>query len=149
MLWEISTNFPPVKQRKDERLYKDSPVYPVDYWVDLFKVVELNEVMRQREDIQFANALNSLRTRVLKQPLSEETNSILNDCIREGPDDVLHVYSTNNEVNEFNLTMLRKSCNDLVEIDAQDFTKERSTGKLILRNKPLTNSGSNNLSGSC
>lgn len=138
-----------MKQRKDERLYKDSPVYPVDYWVDLFKVVELNEVMRQREDIQFANALNSLRTRVLKQPLSEETNSILNDCIREGPDDVLHVYSTNNEVNEFNLTMLRKSCNDLVEIDAQDFTKERSTGKLFLRNKPLTNSGSNNLSSSC
>lgn len=58
---------PPVKQRKDERLYRDNALYPIDYWVDHFKVVELDEIMRQREDIPFASALNSLRTRLVKE----------------------------------------------------------------------------------
>ncbi|XP_062602075.1 uncharacterized protein LOC134263710 [Saccostrea cucullata] len=139
---------PPVKQRKDERLYKDNALYPVDYWVDFFKVVELSEIMRQREDIPFATALNSLRTRVVKQALEDETASILSDCIREGPEDVLHVYATNEEVNAYNLSMLRRTCEDLVEIDAQDFTKDRTTGKLILRGKPITRGRSDNLSSS-
>ncbi|XP_062609537.1 uncharacterized protein LOC134271330 [Saccostrea cucullata] len=139
---------PPVKQRKDERLYKVNALYPIDYWVDFFKVVELTEIMRQRQDIPFATALNSLRTRDAKQVLEEETTSILNDCVREGPEHVLHVYATNEEVNGYNLTMLRRTCNDLVEIDAQDFIKDRSTGKLILRSKPVTRERTDNLSGS-
>lgn len=80
--------------------------------------------------------------------MSEETNLILNDCIREGPDEVLHVYSTNDEVNDFNLKMLKKTCKDLIEIDAQDFTKDRSTGRLFLRDKPMTKPGTSTLSTS-
>nr|XP_034317094.1 uncharacterized protein LOC117686352 [Crassostrea gigas] len=136
---------PPVKQRKDERLYKDSALYPFDFWLDLFKVVELTDIMRQRQDIPFAEALNTLRTREINQPLEEQTNAILNECVREGPDDVLHVYATNDEVNAYNLTMLRKKCDDFVEIDAQDSTKDRTTGKLIVRDKPLTSSKTDSL----
>ncbi|XP_062589598.1 uncharacterized protein LOC134251227 [Saccostrea cucullata] len=139
---------PPVKQRKEERLYKDNALYPVDYWLDFFKVVELSEIMRQREDIPFATALNSLRSRVANDPLEEETRTILNDCVKEGPEDVLHVYATNDEVNAYNLTMLRRSCKDLVEIDAKDFLKDRTSGKLILRGKALTRSKTDNLSSS-
>ncbi|XP_062621669.1 uncharacterized protein LOC134283235, partial [Saccostrea cucullata] len=138
---------PPVKHRKDERLYKDNALYPVDYWVEFFKVVDLTEIMRQREDIPFATALNSLRTRPVTQPLEEEIRSILNDCVREGPEDVLHVYATNDEVNAYNLTMLKSTCPDLVEIDAKDFSKDRTTGKLILRSKPMK-SKTDNLSSS-
>ena len=137
---------PPVKQRKDERLYKTNVLYPVDYWLDFFKVVELTEIMRQREDISFAVVLNELRTRVSKQPLQKETSSILNGCIKQGPEDALHVYSTNDEVNDFNLAMLRKTCEDLVEIEAQDFTKDATTGKLNLRNKPVARSKTDSLS---
>ena len=139
---------PPVKQRKDERLYKENVIYPVDYWLEFFKVVELTEIMRQREDLAFAIALNSLRSRIPKQPIDKETSFILNECVREGPEDVLHVYATNEEVNNFNLTMLRKSCEDLVEIDAQDFTKDTSTGKLNLRNRPVIRSKADGLSSS-
>ena len=139
---------PPVKQRKDERLYKDNVLYPIDYWLELFKLVELTEIMRQRKDMSFAVALNVLRTRVAKQPIGKETSSILNDCIKEGPEDVLHVYSTNEEVNDFNLAMLRKTCENLVEIEAQDFTKDTSTGKLNLRNKPVSRSKTDSLSSS-
>ncbi|XP_052719793.1 uncharacterized protein LOC128191648 [Crassostrea angulata] len=139
---------PPVKQRKDERLYKENPLYPFDYWVDLFKEVELTEIMRQREDIPFAEALNTLRTREIKQSLEEQTNSILRECIREGPDDVLHVYATNDEVNAYNLTMLKKKCEEFVEINAQDFTKDKSTGKLNMRSKPFTRSKTDSLPSS-
>ncbi|XP_062615266.1 uncharacterized protein LOC134277003, partial [Saccostrea cucullata] len=139
---------PPVKQRKNERLYKENAVYPVDHWLDFFKVVELSEIMRQREDIPFAKALNSLRCREVKEPLEYETNSILKECVREGPNNVLHVYATNDEVNAYNLTMLRGTCEDIVEIDAQDFTKDRSSGKLILRSKPLARAKTDNLSSS-
>ena len=136
---------PPVKQRKDERLYLRNAQYPVDYWVELFSVIELTDIMRQREDIAFARALNSLRTRVGQQPMDEETKIILNDCVREGPEDALHVYSTNEEVNDYNLKMLRKTCDDLVEINAQDFTKDSSSGKLIQRKKPMTRSKTDSL----
>ncbi|XP_062574797.1 uncharacterized protein LOC134236639 [Saccostrea cucullata] len=139
---------PPVKQRKDERLYKENVSYPMDYWLDLFKVTELEEIMRQREDMCFAEVLNSLRVREKNEPLTQEQRSLLEDCIREGPEDVLHVFSTNEEVNTFNLSMLKKSCEDLLEIDAEDYKKDKTTGKLMLRNKPLTRSKSDGLPSS-
>ncbi|XP_062597817.1 uncharacterized protein LOC134259232 [Saccostrea cucullata] len=139
---------PPVKQRKNERLYLENGSYPVDYWRDFFKVVELKEIMRQRKDMPFATALNSLRTRDVDQPLDSETQCMIHDCIRDGPEDVLHVYPTNDEVNSYNLTMLKKSCEDLVEIEAHDFQKDKTTGKLVLREKPIIRSKTDGLSSS-
>ncbi|XP_052713814.1 uncharacterized protein LOC128187408 [Crassostrea angulata] len=139
---------PPVKQRKDERLYKDNISYPVDHWQELFKVVELSEIMRQKQDIPFAEVLNSLRTRELQEPLTNETLSMLHECVREGPDDVLHVYATNDEVNNYNLKMLRNSCDNFVEINAQDFEKDTATGKLTLRKKPISRSKTEGLTSS-
>jgi exonuclease III len=137
---------PPVKQRKDERLYKENFLYPVDFWLDSFKVVELTQIMRQREDIPFATALNSLRCRLCHTSLDNEIMSLLNECIREGPDDILHVYSTNDEVNTFNMTMLRKSCEELIEINALDYTKDNTSGKLMLKKKPLAPKKNDSLS---
>ncbi|XP_061185136.1 uncharacterized protein LOC133193183 [Saccostrea echinata] len=139
---------PPVKQRKDERLYKENMKYPLDYWLDLFKVIELKGIMRQRDDLSFAEVLNSLRVRERDQPLTQEQTTMLEDCIREGPEDVLHVFSTNEEVNTFNLTMLKRSCEDLLEINAQDYKKDKTSGKLILKNRPITKSRNDGLPSS-
>lgn len=73
----------------------------------------------------------------MEEPLANETFDIVNECIREGPDDVLHVYSTNNEVNEYNLKMLRHKCEDFKEIIARDYQKDKTTGKLCLRDKTV------------
>lgn len=127
---------PPVKQRKDERLYKDNASYPIDFWRELFREVEMTEIMRQRDDVPFATALNLLRTRTLEEPLAAETINTVNECIREGPEDVLHVYSTNDEVNTYNLDMLKQKCKDLKQIDAKDYRKDKTSGKLCLREKP-------------
>nr|XP_022311157.1 uncharacterized protein LOC111116452 [Crassostrea virginica] len=124
---------------------------PEDAWANLCPESELMRqqyIMRQREDIAFAAALNSLRIRVKDQPMEHETKAMLNACIREGPIDALHVYATNEEVNEYNLTMLRRTCNELVEIDAQDFTKDASSGNLQRRNKPMTRSSTDSLCSS-
>ncbi|XP_062612107.1 uncharacterized protein LOC134273904 [Saccostrea cucullata] len=139
---------PPVKQRKNERLYKENLTYPVDYWFDFFKVIELNQIMRQKEDTSFAEVLNSLRVRQTNEPLTEEQNLMLERCLREGPEDVLHVFCTNEEVNTFNLTMLRKTCEDLLEIDAEDHKKDKTSGKLIKRDKPFLKSTSDGLPNS-
>lgn len=88
--------------------------------------------MRQRDDVPFATALNLLRTRTLEEPLANETIDLVHECIREGPEDVLHVYSTNNEVNAYNLRMLYHKCEDFKEIIAKDYKKDRTTGKLCL-----------------
>ncbi|XP_061170933.1 uncharacterized protein LOC133180419 [Saccostrea echinata] len=137
---------PPVKQRKDERLYKENGSYPVDFWLDFFKIVELDEIMRQREDKAFATVLNSLRVRTCEEPLSDEALETLRECIREGPDDVLHVYSTNQEANEFNLKMLHGNCEELIEVHADDYQKDKTTGKLTLRDKPLVSTRVDGLS---
>ncbi|XP_062606605.1 uncharacterized protein LOC134268370 [Saccostrea cucullata] len=93
---------PPVKQRKAERLYNVNEEYPVDYWFDFFKMVELDEIMRQREDANFASILNSLRIRTIEEPLSEKAKVMLSEYIKDGPEDVLHVYPTNEVANEQN-----------------------------------------------
>lgn len=55
------------------------------------------------------------------QCLDEKTKSMLVECTREGLEDALHIYATNDEVNEYNLFMLHKTCKDLMKIEAQDF----------------------------
>lgn len=139
---------PPVKQRKDERLYEQNMSYPMDYWLDLFKMIELKEIMRQNNDISFAKVLNALRTREKKEKLTEQQTNLLVECIREGPIDALHVFSTNAEVNTYNLIMLRSSCQDLIEVNSQDYRKDKTLGKLTLRNKPLTQTRSDGLPSS-
>lgn len=139
---------PPVKQSKNERLYKENGFYPEDHWLELFKLVELKEVMRQREDVPFAMFLNTLRIRTKGEKLLEETKGMLKSCIREGPEDALHVYSTNDEVNSFNLTMLKKTSVELVQIDALDYQKDKTTGKLSLRESPILNTKLDGLSAS-
>lgn len=65
----------------------------------------------------FVIVLNFLWIWVLKELLLEEINLILNDCVREGLDDVFYVYLINDEVNDFNLKMIKKICKDFIEID--------------------------------
>lgn len=127
----------PVKQRKDEGLLQTNKTYPVDYWLDFFKRIELDEIMRQKEDAVFAAVLNFLRVRTSKEEISNKALTVLRDCIREGPDDVLHVYSTNEEANDFNLEKLQSCCVDLIEVNAEDYQKDNTTGRLKLRDKPL------------
>ena len=128
---------PPVKQSKAERLYMESASYPIDFWKDHFSIVILSEIMRQREDHSFAEILNSIRTRTSDMPLQNEVRDMLSECTREGPSNVLHVYATNKEVNDYNKKMLDSGCSDIKQILAKDFKKDRTTGELKKMAEPI------------
>lgn len=137
---------PPVKQKKTERLYHDNVSYPEDFWTECFKLVELTEVMRQSEDLKFSEMLNRIRTRTKEEILEPALIEDFRECIRQGPDDVLHVFATNDEVNDYNLSMLKRSCVDLIEINAKDYQKDKTSGKLRLRENSLVTKRSEGLS---
>ena len=139
---------PPVKQKKNERLYNNNVSYPEDFWKELFKVVELKEIMRQREDVEFATMLNRLRIRTKEEILDTKLIEHFRECVREGPEDVLHVFATNDEVNDYNLSMLNHNCMDLVEIKAKDFKKDKTSGKLSLLENPVSTKRSEGLPSS-
>lgn len=124
---------PPVKQSKAERLYKENASYPCDFWNEYFKLVELDEIMRQREDLAFANNFNSLRTRTLNQELGEHILHILKRYIWVGKENALQVFATNDELNEHNLKIIKGFCTDLRDILAKDFERDKTSGKMSLR----------------
>ena len=139
---------PPVKQSKSERLYMDSGSYPIDFWKDHFSIVILSEIMRQREDHSFAEMLNTIRTRTSDMPLQTEVRDMLSECTREGPSDILHIYATNKEVNDYNKNMLDSDCSDIKKILANDFKKDRTTGKLMKMTEPTSAADSDSLPAS-
>ncbi|VDI00598.1 Hypothetical predicted protein [Mytilus galloprovincialis] len=98
---------PPVKCRKTDKLYVDDPSNPLNYlWNDFFTIVELDEVMRQREDGLFAQLLNRLRIKDKYSPLESSDLKMLKQCIGSGTDEALHIYATNNEINIHNTEMV-------------------------------------------
>ena len=83
-----------------------------------FKFMELNMIMRQREDKEFAEMLNRIRT----ASHTEEDLKLLRGCTYEDestiPADTLHVFPTNAEVDEFNDKMLEELPGPLVTLTA-------------------------------
>ncbi|CAG2192522.1 unnamed protein product [Mytilus edulis] len=125
---------PPVKSKRSDKLYVNDPSNPLNYlWNDLFSVVELDEVMRQREDSLFAQLLNRLRVKQNNYPLKSSDQEMLKECINSGPDEALHIYATNNEINMYNNEMIMKLSSEPKLIEAQDFEKDKTTGKLTKR----------------
>ncbi|XP_072562264.1 uncharacterized protein [Paramormyrops kingsleyae] len=103
----------------------------VNLWQNHFAMVELTEIMRQK-DMEFAQLLNRLRKRKRGDAMLEEDIAMLKQCVTgEGQDSTgLHIYATNNEVDQQNYHMLRKICSDHVIIHAQDFERVAATGRL-------------------
>ena len=85
-----------------------------------FKFMELNMIMRQREDKEIAEMLNRIRT----ASHTEEDLKLLRGCTYEDestiPADTLHVFPTNAEVDEFNDKMLEELPGPLVTLTAID-----------------------------
>lgn len=118
---------PPVKGKP---LYINHGV--ASLWSNLFQVTELTTIVRQNDD-NFAQLLNRLRTRTKATPMLE--SDILSLKQRETGEDTsaLHIYPTNDQVNEHNLRKLLTHCSDHIEIKAQDYEINKKTGKLELK----------------
>ena len=132
---------PPVKTSKSDKLYIDDPSSAVNHlWWDLFQIVELDEIMRQRDDSPFAEMLNRLRIKKKEEDINHEDLKAIAKCmLKSEPDDVLHIYPTNNEVKGFNNKMILKLGSETKLLEAEDFDKQKASGKLTKRRANFTN----------
>ena len=92
-------------------------------WVDEFKMIELDEVMRQRGDTQFIELLCRMRT---AQCTSEDFDVLKSRIVKPDspnyPNEALHVYRLNKDVDYRNDLMLNRlvSKDDQYFIEASD-----------------------------
>ncbi|KAI8496727.1 hypothetical protein Bbelb_253820 [Branchiostoma belcheri] len=128
---------PPVKGIS---LYKERDRDISDLWNPNFEVVELEEIMRQKDDAAFAKLLNRMRVKRKKDKLSDEDDEVLSSRVLsvdfeadDYPKDALHIFSTNIAVAEHNDKMLRLRCPDVRCFEASDFVKDPTTGSMKRR----------------
>ena len=73
--------------------------------------------------------------------MPQEISRVLRSREIEGPDDALHVFATNDEVNTFNTRKLSYLEEEIVEVSSLDFKKDKTSGKLIRLSKPSAKNG--------
>ena len=117
-------------------LYKDTLEGVL--WNENFKKIELEEIMRQKDDAKFALLLNRLRVKERDDILSDEDLAVLKSCeTGEENEDALHIYSCNKEVDEWNRKLLHKKCSDVICLKAEDTERDAKKGSVV-REKPVT-----------
>ncbi|XP_041467172.1 uncharacterized protein LOC121417516 [Lytechinus variegatus] len=117
-------------------LYKDTLQGVL--WNDNFKKVELQQIMRQKDDVDFALLLNRLRVKERDDILSDQDLELLNSCeTGEECENDLHIYSCNKEVDEWNKKLLHRKCTNVICLKAQDTERDSKKGSGI-REKPIT-----------
>ncbi|XP_074097725.1 uncharacterized protein LOC141526586 [Cotesia typhae] len=93
---------------------------------NLFKSYELTEIMRQKNDIKFAKALNNLANGTL----TENDVSLFESRVVEGnnniPEGAIHLFRTNDEVDSFNINIINKDVHKK-NIIANDKIKGKSS----------------------
>ena len=126
---------PPVKQKclYDIRLDNFFPL-----WSSNFLLVELNQIMRQKDDSNFSKLLNRLRVKKKTEHLLQaDRSNNLESCKQHlVPSDTLHIFATNKQVDLHNNKLIATVWEVTETLTAQDFDKEPQTGKLTLGNSP-------------
>ena len=102
-------------------------------WVDKFSMFELDEIMRQRGDGEFAKLLCRLRTAShTSQDIDTLKSRIIEDIDPNYPHESIHVYRLNVDVDEHNICKLKQLApeDQHVVIPAIDNTKDKHTRQL-------------------
>lgn len=136
---------PPVRQQKifdyditnpDNMDPEELAVVLAGLWVKNFTMVELTEVMRQREDLCFAEMLNRLRTAShTDQDISILHSKVATPVDSNFPQDALHIFATRKDVDQHNETMLAQQSEEKFEI--RSITKVPKVVKSFDVNQPV------------
>ncbi|CAJ1069182.1 uncharacterized protein LOC115579693 [Xyrichtys novacula] len=128
---------PPVRQSKPLCVFDPTQI---DLWRDNFQMVTLTEIMRQKDDVTFAETLNRIRAKEKTVSLSHEDRVLLSRALADPaqcPKDVLHVFATNKQVEEHNSKTLDMFHSDVTTIDADDYKKDPTTGRMTRQSVPF------------
>ena len=135
-------------------LEKESSSLARNLWKDLFKLYELEDIMRQKDDHQFAHLLNRLRLNELTDKDQDTLQtSFVSPESKDYQKDLLHLFAENAGVNKHNNEILAemsgekvvipchdtvisanisdKKCDDLVKSLPDDFSKTGNLMKLL------------------
>uniref|UniRef100_A0A669DR94 Uncharacterized protein n=1 Tax=Oreochromis niloticus TaxID=8128 RepID=A0A669DR94_ORENI len=129
---------PPVRQSKPLCVYDPEQI---DLWQEHFQMITLTEIMRQKDDVAFAEMLNRIRVKEKTDVLSQCDRDLLSQPVtapEECPIEVLHIYATNKNVESHNTDTLKKLHSNIIIINADDFQKDKRTGRMARRDKPFT-----------
>ncbi|XDV19594.1 hypothetical protein PO909_025040 [Leuciscus waleckii] len=129
---------PPLGKAKPLCVYEEDVL---DFWKDHFQMITLTEIMRQKEDLAFAQLLNRLRVKQKTDDLAEEDRALLLQAVKDPKDcpcDALHIFATNKEVHAHNTKTIHALHTDIITIDAEDYRKDPRTGGMKRQKKPIT-----------
>ncbi|XP_025764256.1 ATP-dependent DNA helicase PIF1 [Oreochromis niloticus] len=128
---------PPVRQSKPLCVHDPSEI---DLWREHFQMITLTEIMRQKDDVVFAEMLNRIRVKGKLDVLCEADRNLLSQAITEPalcPTDALHIFATNKEVDAHNSATLALLHTHIIDIHADDYRKDPRTGRMALQDRPL------------
>ena len=110
-------------------LYKHNPGIIVNNW-EQFQIWELDQTMRQKNDIPYAELLNRLRVKRKNDTLSEEDENCLVNCLctdeSKYPSNALYIYALNKDVDKINASKLLNLQAEIITINAYDSHQKRS-----------------------
>ena len=121
---------PPPGKAKPLCVFED---HVLDFWQDQFQVITLTEIMRQKDDVAFAELLNRIRVKRKGEALSKPDRALLAQAmyqVEDCPKDLLHVFATNKEVDKHNANTISALHSELVNVDAHDYRKDLQTGRM-------------------
>jgi exonuclease III len=103
----------------------------VDNCWHLFSLWELTTIMRQKDDLPFAQLLNRLRILPKNQPMLKEDHAMLLSVVQKQtiPEGTLCIYPTRREVHSHNQQQLQKHCTNIHHILPLDIRKAKSKTK--------------------
>ncbi len=129
---------PPLGRAKPLCVYED---HVLDFWKDNFQMITLTQIMRQRDDLAYAELLNCLRVKQKHTKLTDADKCMLEAVIRSSPEecpiDALHIYATNKEVDNHNTEAISSRFSDIINVDANDYKKDPRTGEMRRQAVPL------------
>ncbi|XP_073763336.1 uncharacterized protein [Danio rerio] len=129
---------PPLGRAKPLCVYEE---HVLDFWKDHFQMITLTQIMRQREDLAYAELLNRLRIKQKHEKLTDADKCMLEAVIRSGPEecpsDALHIYATNKEVDNHNTAVISSRFSEIITVYANDYKKDPRTGEMKRQGVPL------------
>ena len=109
-------------------------------FMDEFFLPELSEIMRQKDDLSFADMLGRIRTgKWNNSDIAMLKSRVVNVTDPSYPQDALHAFAFNKDVNEHNMKKLNELATEKVVIHAND-DKYNSTGAIDVSKLPPSKS---------
>ena len=98
-------------------LKEGAKAFAPNSWKDHFKIYELVDIMRQRDDLKFAQLLNSLRLNVLTEEDKDDLRKrVVDRNSSEYPRDVVHLFAEKEKMYKHNENIMNGIDGEEVDI---------------------------------